>query len=255
MDRKRRNNPIDDSDEHEYDGATSQQSRPTRIQRIEAIPMHDTSVREEEDILDVEDSTQGGYMRDNTRGAYVSRNLGVQYANANANDCDHQANARVSQAGAKAAVQRPGTQTRRDNINGQTLSDGPSWGDSSPAPFEANELHRAGKYKRENSRLNKVHDGALVRSLCERMPLLKNWEDSRIARPRKQRLPTNRETPQAPADAKNPRIELSLEGQGRKSSLSPVLPIRPSTRDRGIDALKLDEGGLWPIGKFVAFVS
>ncbi|KAL5407481.1 hypothetical protein PMIN03_007129 [Paraphaeosphaeria minitans] len=244
MDGKHRKKYFDESDnehdnEHdsEHDNAVSERSRPEEIRRITAIPTPDVSPRQDEDVI----NTGSG-----TKSASVSNHLGVQHAAAR----DHSLNARPQEFIVRTgtSVSRPNSGTRRDNIGNRDWRDESSRGGLSPAAFEANELRRTENYKRENTRFDKVHDGALTRSFTEGRPLLKYWEDSRLERPmKKQRTQTVCEVPETAATLKNGRNQAQLERQRSKLSLSPVLPIRPPAPEDEADSLDLHGTGLWPI--------
>lgn len=112
-----------------------------------------------------------------------------------------------------------------------------------PAPFEVNEVRRAQKYKREQRRMDEVHDRALAQSMSRGTTLLDRWEDSKHVS-----FPTKKSN----TSVKNTPHQLPLKGEGRELSLSPVFPIAPANPDTEIDLLDLDGRASWPIGNCAA---
>ncbi|OAG10663.1 uncharacterized protein CC84DRAFT_1213969 [Paraphaeosphaeria sporulosa] len=236
MDDKTRKRNESDDDEH--DNAVSERCRPEKIRCITTMQTPDVSPRQDEDLV----NAGGG-----TKSASVSNKLGVQHAAAD----DHNLHARAQEsiAGTGPSITRSNIETGRDNIENRDSRGELSWRELPPATYEANELCRTEKYKRENMRFEKVHDGALARSFAEGRPLLMYWEDSKLVRSMRNRRPrTVCETPETAATLKNARNQAPLEGQGRKISLSSVFPIRPPAPEDEVDSLNLDGSGLWPIG-------
>ena len=91
--------------------------------------------------------------------------------------------------------------------------------------------------------------------MAEGRPLLRNWVDSRLVRPVQNKLSGPFcDAPYTYTTTKTARSQPSLEGQGKRLSLSPVFPVRPPTSDHENHIMEVDGNGLWPIGKFDAFL-
>jgi hypothetical protein len=235
------------SKRHAEDNVAPEQSRPKKVQTIATLPTPNASEHQEEDVA-------------NTEKIHIG-----QSAPANNQNLRPEAPASLGGTGSSIERLRVGTRqdelmrhddSRRDNLKDGYHTGGPSWKYLPPAPFEANEIRRAAKYKRENELFDKVHDHVLVQSMSRNKRLLGNWENSKLVSSTTQKGNSHWElkAPRTAATAESALNQLPLN-EVRVPSLSPVFPIAPPRRTDEVDPLDLNGSGIWPIGEFIGLAS
>ncbi|KAL1611870.1 hypothetical protein SLS60_000091 [Paraconiothyrium brasiliense] len=267
-------NSIDKSFEYDPGGAPSKrradedaapgQSRASKVHNISVSATHGSVTHKtagnEADVADAETDQSGAPVSKNLNGQTVS-------------DYSHNVRPKttIPLAGTGSSIARPPrttnaplvarrqgeltrrTHIKRDDPRNDYLAGEPSWKDLPPAPFEANEMRRAEKYKREVSCFNQVHDRVLSRSMSQNKKPMNNWENATMTSgpTRKSNGQTGSDAPKMAGAVKFARDQQPLKGEGRELSLSPVFRVAKPKSKYEFDPLDLDESAVWPIGDFV----